>query len=50
MTVFDRLPRKRNLALYDDSRFISLHEAQEALEAARRFLEVIRTDVSARKP
>jgi hypothetical protein len=50
MIVFDRLRRKRNLALYDDTGFVSLHEAQEALEAARRFLDVIRADVDARKP
>jgi uncharacterized protein (UPF0332 family) len=50
LTVFDRLRRKRNLALYDDTGFVSLREAQEALQVARRFLEVIRADVSARKP
>ena len=50
MTIFDRLRQKRNLALYDDTGFVSLHEAQEALEAARRFLELVRADVSARKP
>jgi uncharacterized protein (UPF0332 family) len=50
MTVFDRLRRKRNLALYDDTGFVSLHEAQEALEVARRFIDVIRADISARKP
>ncbi len=50
LTLFDRLRRKRNLALYDDTGFVSNQEAQEALDAARRFLEVIRADVSARKP
>ena len=50
LTIFDHLRRKRNLALYDDTGFISVHEAQEALDAARRFVEVIRADISARKP
>ena len=31
LTVFDRLRRKRNLALYDDSGFISHHEAEQAI-------------------
>ena len=50
LTIFDRLRRKRNLALYDDTGLVSQQEAQEALEAARRFIAVIRADVSARKP
>ena len=50
LAVFDRLRRKRNLALYDDTRFVSIQEAQKALAAARRFIDVIRADVSARKP
>jgi len=49
LTVFDRLRRKRNLALYDDTGFVSHHEAEEALESARRFIEVIRADITARK-
>ena len=35
LTVFDRLRRKRNMALYDDTGFVSHHEAEQALEAAR---------------
>jgi uncharacterized protein (UPF0332 family) len=50
LAVFDRLRRKRNLALYDDTGFVSIAEAHEALAAARRFIDVIRADVSARKP
>ena len=50
LTLFDRLRRKRNLALYDDTGFVSRHEAEEALESARRFINVIRADITARKP
>ena len=35
LTVFDRLRRKRNRALYDDTGFVSHHDAEQALEAAR---------------
>ena len=50
ITVFDRLRRKRNTALYDDTGFVSQHDAEQALETARQYLKVIRTDISARKP
>jgi hypothetical protein len=50
LTVLDRLRRKRNLALYDDTGFVSQHDAEEALEAAREYLSVIRADVEARRP
>jgi uncharacterized protein (UPF0332 family) len=50
LTLFDRLRRKRNMALYDDSGFVSYHDAEEALRAARDYLGVIRADISARKP
>ena len=50
LTVFDRLRRKRNIALYDDTGFISRHEAEQALESARDFISVIRADIAARKP
>jgi uncharacterized protein (UPF0332 family) len=50
ITVFDRLRRKRNLALYDDSGFVSHHDAEQALETARDYLDVIRTDIRARRP
>ncbi|MFZ3212069.1 MAG: hypothetical protein WA188_11200 [Terriglobales bacterium] len=50
LTVFDRLRRKRNMALYDDTGFVSHHEAEQALEAARNYLAVIRADISARQP
>jgi hypothetical protein len=48
--VFDRLRRKRNTSLYDDSGFVSLHEAEESVESARKFLAVLRADIQARKP
>ncbi|HEY4949285.1 MAG TPA: hypothetical protein VIH88_03040 [Candidatus Acidoferrales bacterium] len=50
LTVFDRLRRKRNMALYDDTGFVSHHDAEQALETARAYLGVIRADIAARKP
>jgi hypothetical protein len=50
LTVFDRLRRKRNLALYDDTGFVSHHDAKEALKAAAEYLNVIRADIETRKP
>lgn len=50
VTVFDRLRRKRNMALYDDTGFVSHHDAERALQAARDYLAVVRADLNARKP
>jgi uncharacterized protein (UPF0332 family) len=50
LTVFDRLRRKRNLALYDDTGFVSHRDAEQAVEAAGNYLNVIRADIAARKP
>src|SRR5438552_16990961 len=50
ITVFDRLRRKRNLALYDDTGFVSRHDADQALRSARQYLDVIRADIAGRKP
>jgi uncharacterized protein (UPF0332 family) len=50
LTMFDRLRRKRNMALYDDTGFVSRHDAEQALECARHLIEVIRADVNARRP
>jgi uncharacterized protein (UPF0332 family) len=50
LSLFDRLRRKRNMALYDDSGFVSCHDAEEALQAAHDYLAVIRADINARKP
>ena len=49
ITVFDRLRRMRNLALYDDTGFVSRHDAERAVEAAREYLGVIRRDIDVRK-
>jgi len=46
LTVFDRLRRKRNLALYDDTGFVSRHDAENALESARSYLKLIRARYS----
>jgi len=48
--VFDRLRRKRNTALYDDSGFVSHHDAEEAIGTAREYLDVIRADIVGRAP
>jgi 1,2-phenylacetyl-CoA epoxidase PaaB subunit len=50
ITVFDRLRRKRNLALYDDTGFVSRQDAEQALKTARDYIHVIRADITARKP
>src|ERR1017187_701479 len=50
LTVFDRLRRKRNLALYDDTGFVSRYAAKQALEAAGNYLNVVRADIAARRP
>jgi hypothetical protein len=50
ITVFDRLRRKRNIALYDDTGFVSPHDAEQALETAREYLKIIRADIAARNP
>jgi hypothetical protein len=34
LTVFDRLCRKHNLALYDDTGFVSQHDVEQALQSA----------------
>src|ERR1700689_1442626 len=50
ISVFERLRRKRNLALYDDRGFVSQHDAKQALQAASDYLAVVRADIIARKP
>jgi len=50
LVVFDRLRRKRNTALYDDTGFVSHHDAEQALESASDYLKVIRVDIAARNP
>src|ERR1700687_6154271 len=49
LTILDRLRRKRNLALYDDTGFVSHQDAEQALKSAAEYLSVIRADVAARK-
>ena len=50
LVVFDRLRRKRNAALYDDTGFVSHHDAEQALESAGNYLKVIQADIAFRKP
>ncbi|MGC1619235.1 MAG: hypothetical protein WA765_12170 [Candidatus Acidiferrum sp.] len=47
LTVFDRLRRKRNLALYDDSGFVSRQEAEQAVETAALYIIAVRDDIAA---
>lgn len=49
LTVFDHLRRKRNTALYEDTGFVSQHDAEEALATACEYLDVIRSDIEDRK-
>jgi uncharacterized protein (UPF0332 family) len=50
LSIFDRLRRKRNLSLYDDTGLVSHQEAKTALEAARRFIDLMRVDITSRRP
>ena len=50
LTIFDRLRRKRNMALYDDTGFVSRRDAEQAIEAARNYLLILRKDVASRQP
>lgn len=50
LIVFDRLRRKRNLALYEDTGFVSYRDAEHALASAAEYLRVIREDIANRKP
>lgn len=50
LIILDRLRRKRNMALYDDTGFVSHHDAEQALESASDYLSVIRADIAARQP
>jgi uncharacterized protein (UPF0332 family) len=50
ISVFDRLRRMRNLALYDDTGFVSRHDAERAVESAREYISLIRKDIENRKP
>ena len=49
LIVFDRLPRKRNMALYEDTGFVSKHDAEQALNPRATICGVIRSDTAARK-
>jgi hypothetical protein len=37
------------MALYEDTGFVSHHDAEQALECAGDYLNVIRADIAARK-
>lgn len=48
--MFDRMRRKRHQAIYDIIGFISKQEAQDALEIAEKYLEVIREEIQKKNP
>ena len=50
LAMFDRMRRKRNLALYDVMGFVSEKDAEQALETAREYVAVIRAQIGRRKP
>jgi len=50
MASFDRLRRKRNMALYDDSGMVTRTEAKQSLETALQFIELVEKDIGARRP
>ena len=50
LAMFDRLRRKRNMALYDDTGSVSRQDAERALETAREYLRIVRADVDTRRP
>jgi uncharacterized protein (UPF0332 family) len=49
LTVFDRLRRKRNTAIYDDTGFVSLRDPEQARQSASDYLKIIRTAITARR-
>jgi uncharacterized protein (UPF0332 family) len=49
LAMFDRLRRKRNMALYDDTGLVSRQDAEQALETAREYLRIVRADVDRRR-
>jgi len=50
VAMFDRIRRKRNLALYDVSGFISRRDAEQAVQTASTFLATIRELIDKRHP
>jgi uncharacterized protein (UPF0332 family) len=49
IAVFDRMRRKRNLALYDDRGFVSQQDAELAMQTADTFIQILRTAIDARR-
>lgn len=50
IAAFNRMRRKRHVAIYDVTGFISTQEAREALETAERYIKVVRVAVQERNP
>jgi len=50
ISLFDRMRRKRNLALYDVKGFISRLDAERALQTAVEYLAVVRDQIRRRHP
>jgi uncharacterized protein (UPF0332 family) len=49
LAVFDHLRRKRNTALYDDTGFVSHRDGQEAVQAAREFVDAAKTHINSKR-
>jgi uncharacterized protein (UPF0332 family) len=49
LSVFDHMRRKRNTALYDDTGFISHRDAEDAVDAAQKFVAVAKKHIESRK-
>jgi uncharacterized protein (UPF0332 family) len=50
ISMFNRMRRKRNQAIYEVTGLISKDEARQALETARTYLEAIRNEIQKRNP
>ncbi len=46
VSLFDRMRRKQNQALYDVSGFVSKYDAEQALRIAAKYLSAIRDEIS----
>jgi uncharacterized protein (UPF0332 family) len=50
ISMFNRMRRKRNQAIYEVTGLISKDEARQALETAATYLEAIRNEIQKRNP
>lgn len=50
VSMFDHMRRKRHQAVYDVVGFVSMHEAEEAVASAERYVAVIRDEIGKHDP